>query len=377
MWFANGDNRRLNFNVAHGVKENRTPIKKLFFLNFVVLNLGGTIVKKIHRSLSYRAVALGVLCACASSVSAESICDLRYSVITDWGAGATHNVSFTYSGPEIEGWQLTWAFPGNEKIATLWGGFHTQDGQSIVVNNADWNGKIRAGSEVLVGFNINAPSGTLPAVLFNGVSCDGPTDEGDEDVVDDQQDQNNDNEDSDDGDNDAIESPWSLASDDSFLNYLTYKNISRAENNRFETLGGAIDEDGNASLIIDLNSVNTGVTIRDTRVRDLLFETSVFPTATVTLQIDPNLLDQLSVGEQRVVAVSAVLDLHGLLGVIDTQLSLQKVTTNKLMVQNVSPLLIRAADYSLESGIESLRQIANLQSISTTVPTDFVLFYQR
>ena len=46
------------------------------------------------------------------------------------------------------------------------------------------------------------------------------------------------------------------------------------------------------------------------------------------------------------------------------------------MVQNISPVLIKAADYALGTGIEALRDIAGLNAIGHTVPVDFTLYFE-
>lgn len=172
----------------------------------------------------------------------------------------------------------------------------------------------------------------------------------------------------------GIGGAYSLNEDDSYLNFITIKKTSTAEAHVFTSLSGAIDGNGTATLIIDLNSVNTNNTTRDPRMREILFETDVYPEATVTISNAVSLIPA-QVGVSQISEVSATVSLHGVEVNVETQLLVQRLANNRILVQNVAPLLVVAADYNLDGGVEALREVAGLSVISTTVPVDFVLFF--
>ncbi|MGB3621928.1 MAG: cellulose binding domain-containing protein [Ketobacter sp.] len=310
---------------------------------------------------------------------ADELCELSYNVVNDWGTGATHKINFTYNGPDVEGWQLTWTFPGSETILDLWGGAHQQSGNSVVVNNVSWNSTLSAGKNINVGFNIKNPSqGELPTLMLNGTTCD--TVDGSTPPVTPPQEPPEENPD------ETPEVPpvtppdmengsWTLDSDSSYFHFVSYKNQDKVESHSFERLSGSVAKNGSAVLEIDLNSVSTGNNTRDQRMRDMLFETAMHGTAVVSMDVDPDAMAQLNPGQRSTLNVNAALQLHGLETPLTTQLFVQRLTDTRYMVQNVSPVLVKASDYSLEAGIEALRQIAGLNAISTTVPVDFVLYY--
>lgn len=76
-----------------------------------------------------------------------------------------------------------------------------------------------------------------------------------------------------------------LDSQSPLLNFVSIKKVHVVETHRFESLSGAITDTGVATLVIDLNSVNTGIDIRNERMRNLLFETATFPQATASVDI--------------------------------------------------------------------------------------------
>ena len=108
----------------------------------------------------------------------------------------------------------------------------------------------------------------------------------------------------------SVLADWTLDNDDSSLTYVTTKANAAAEVNHFEYMSGSIDESGDALLEIDLNSVNTLVEIRDERMRDILFETANWPTATATMKVDMSDISSLGVGKTTAVTGEAILNMR-------------------------------------------------------------------
>lgn len=168
---------------------------------------------------------------------------------------------------------------------------------------------------------------------------------------------------------------WNLDSAASYLNFVTTKNTHNVEVHNFTRISGAIGSTGVATLAIDLTSVNTSVALRDERMRDLLFQTANFPTAMVTLNLPSGLLTGLAVGDTSEIQITASLDLHGVTSPVATKVSVQRLSATRIIVQNLSPIVVNAPDYSLTAGVEALRAAVGIASISTAVPVDFTLIY--
>jgi predicted alpha/beta-hydrolase family hydrolase len=113
----------------------------------------------------------------AQSASAAAGCRVDYSVGSQWPGGFNATVVVTNLGDPVNGWRLSWAFPGDERITQSWNGSHTQSGAQVTAVNAAWNGAISTGATVSFGFN--ATSGarpTSPSVFtLNGTACTGTT----------------------------------------------------------------------------------------------------------------------------------------------------------------------------------------------------------
>jgi polyisoprenoid-binding protein YceI len=173
----------------------------------------------------------------------------------------------------------------------------------------------------------------------------------------------------------ATTAAWTLDTTASYLNFVTTKNTHNVEVHNFTSINGEISAAGVATLTIDLSTVNTGVALRDERMRGLLFDVTNFPSATVTVAVPATLISSLAVGQSATTDISASLNLHGVTGTITTKVSVQKLSANRVLVQSLSPILVKAGDYALTDGVEALRAAVGIASISVAVPVDFALVF--
>lgn len=166
---------------------------------------------------------------------------------------------------------------------------------------------------------------------------------------------------------------WTLNNDQSTVSFVSVKKSNVMEAHHFKSLTGKLSNAGKFSLTIDLNSVDTAIAIRDQRMAKHLFETTQFAQANVSATLPTSLLTELTVDTTIKTNLSAQLSLHGQTMPISLMVSVTKLASGNLLVASIKPVIIKAADFGLVKGIETLRQLAGLPSISTTVPVSFVL----
>ncbi len=131
---------------------------------------------KHRRFLAIAAIALLVLAVLPlTSASAAAACSINYVVSNDWGTGASVDLTIINSGTTaINGWTLTWNFPGSQAITYLWNGSYTQAGTAVSVTNTDFNAVLLAGGgTAAIGFNMNYSGANAAPTNFvlNGVAC--------------------------------------------------------------------------------------------------------------------------------------------------------------------------------------------------------------
>lgn len=166
---------------------------------------------------------------------------------------------------------------------------------------------------------------------------------------------------------------WAIENDNSRLSFVSIKADTIAEVHHFQALEGGLSADGNFVLTIILASVETGIPIRNERMRELFFDTVQFPTATLTSSLDLSPLLDLAVGEQTTIAAEAQLELLGNSNTLTIESVVARLDANTLLVSSAQPVVVNAAEFGLTQGVEQLRAIAGLPSISPAVPVSFYL----
>jgi polyisoprenoid-binding protein YceI len=169
---------------------------------------------------------------------------------------------------------------------------------------------------------------------------------------------------------------WQIDPTNSQLSFISIKKINVAETHYFRNLQGSVDSHGQLTLAIDLASVDTNITVRDERMIEFLFETDVFTTATVSATIDTSEIDAIAEGASARLIISAVLDLHGEKQPLKMDVIVTRLVGAKLSVVSVQPVILNLSDYSLVSGVEKLRELAKLPTISHAVPVSFYLIFK-
>lgn len=166
---------------------------------------------------------------------------------------------------------------------------------------------------------------------------------------------------------------WKVDNAESKLSFVSTKKVNVAEVHSFEQLSGGLNAAGEFALSIDLNSVDTSIAIRNDRMKEFLFEVVDFPAAEITANIDTDKLNTLTVGQQLSETIEGKLQLHGQEQAMNFDVIVTKLADDTLFVVASKPLLLNVSDYQLVEGVEKLRELAGLPSISHAVPVSFYL----
>jgi len=167
---------------------------------------------------------------------------------------------------------------------------------------------------------------------------------------------------------------WELDGNRSTVQFMSVKNASVAELHHFRAITGGISDTGAAQVALDLDSVETLVPIRNQRMRELLFETVKFPAAMLRAEV-PESLSTLPMGETRDTSIEVEVDLHGVTHPYMTEVLVTRLNDGGLQVVISEPIVVKAADFGLDGGIDVLREVAGLKSISTAVPVSGQLVF--
>jgi len=170
---------------------------------------------------------------------------------------------------------------------------------------------------------------------------------------------------------------WDLKHQESSILYTTIKNADIAENNSFELFSGEVTNDGTVQIDIALNSVKTNVDTRDERMKKFVFKTDDYPSATITTRLSLTELETLETGGRKTVENEITVSLAGQTSNYDTAFTITRLGPNKALVESAAPIMVSADDFNLSDGVETLRGLAKLESITPVVPVTFSLIFKR
>lgn len=344
------------------------------------------IVSALTRALYATGLSLAI-----STLSINAYAGCQYIVDNQWGNGFAGKIRITNDGTTaIDGWSVSWQYAGDNRMTSNYNAIFSGS-NPYTASNLSWNKTIQPKQSVEFGVQGTKGSGAAEIPVVTGTACGAtPTpssmasskssapssipassSKSSSSIAPSSTPASSSRASS----SVANTAVWTLSTTDSYLNFITTKNTHNVEVHNFTGLSGDISSTGVATLTIDLNSVNTGVALRDQRMKDLLFETATYPTATVTLTVPSTVISSLSVGQDKATDISASLNLHGTTGTVTTKVSVQKLSNSRILVQTLAPVLVKAETYNLTAGVEALRAAVNIASISVAVPVDFALVF--
>jgi len=173
----------------------------------------------------------------------------------------------------------------------------------------------------------------------------------------------------------SVLADWTLDPARSHLTFISIKAKNVAEVHVFKEMSGSVGADGKVSVTLMLDSVDTLVPIRNERMREFLFETTDYKEAVLDATIDPEAISGMNTGDIATITAEGNLSLHGQVQQMTMVMQAAKVAEDTVMVAGVKPLVIDAAKFGMSEGVEKLREIAGLDSISNAVPVTYVMTF--
>ncbi|MGK0338632.1 MAG: hypothetical protein ACJAWF_003263 [Candidatus Azotimanducaceae bacterium] len=141
-------------------------------------------------------------------------------------------------------------------------------------------------------------------------------------------------------------------------------------------MSGIISEDGQARVIIDLDSVETLIPIRNERMRSLLFKTTEYSEAFVSVDLAMGKFNTLATGSSMMESLEVDVTISGVTAAVTVPVTVTR-SADSVIVSSIKPAVISAGNWGLMPGIEALRAIAGLTSITPTVPVSFTLKFDH
>ncbi|MET8160700.1 cellulose binding domain-containing protein [Sphaerisporangium sp. NPDC005289] len=87
-------------------------------------------------------------------------CAATIQTVNSWSGGFQSTVTVTAGTSAINGWTVTWTWPGSQTITQLWSGVRSGSGANVTVGNESWNGKLNGNAATTFGFTAGGSAAT-------------------------------------------------------------------------------------------------------------------------------------------------------------------------------------------------------------------------
>lgn len=169
---------------------------------------------------------------------------------------------------------------------------------------------------------------------------------------------------------------WQIA-ENSGIQFVSIKNNTIGEVSHFDMISGTVGDQGAVEVRVALDSVETSISIRNDRMKKMLFEVGLYPEALITAQLSPETMAALGSSSRAAVAVALQIDLHGQVVSKDAMLAVSATDAGGFSATTSEPILLNAAEFDLEDGVAALQSVAGLNAISRVIPVTVLLNFTK
>ncbi len=165
-------------------------------------------------------------------------------------------------------------------------------------------------------------------------------------------------------------------SNNSFVNFATIKKQFVVEPALISNISGNISKLGEIKIVVDLNSVDTNIGIRNTRLKNIFFNIAKFPKAIISAKIDPKVIKKIAYYKKMTIPAS--LEFYGAKKDIKLDILVAKVYRSHLLVSSIKPIVINANDYGIPNkNLLALAKTVGGLSISNKAGVNFVIAFKK
>lgn len=169
---------------------------------------------------------------------------------------------------------------------------------------------------------------------------------------------------------------WKTVGDESVIAFGSIKSNEFGEVHRFNEVVGQVNEKGAVALSIELGSVETNIDIRNERMIEHIFKTAD-AVATLSGEIDFDLVHDLKVGATTTVDFEGELSLAGVGADIETELFVARLTEDRVLVTTADMIMLSTDDLGINPGVDKLMALASLDGITRATPVTVRMLFEK
>ena len=173
---------------------------------------------------------------------------------------------------------------------------------------------------------------------------------------------------------DFLNQDWTLDPRQSHVWMQTTKQDTVVEKHQFTAVEGGVTRDGNATVKIELGSIDTSIDLRNVRMRFLLFETFKFPRAEISAQLNKARLG-LPVGSTVRYPLMLNVNMHGIANQIETTVQVTRTGDTTVSVATIEPIVVTAESFDFAKGLVKLSDAVGGIKIKPSAEITFSLVF--
>ena len=169
---------------------------------------------------------------------------------------------------------------------------------------------------------------------------------------------------------------WNAVPEQSRVAFGSVKKDTVGEVHHFNNVSGIVKEKGEMAITIDLSSVATNIDIRNERMGKFVFQENK-ATAVITGQIDMDEVNDMAVGDTKVVEIEAKLTFAGIENEIEANMLVARLSENKVLVTTEDFIMLSTEDLGIDAGIDKLMELAKLPGITRVTPVAIRMVFKK
>ena len=147
------------------------------------------------------------------------------------------------------------------------------------------------------------------------------------------------------------------------------------ETHQFAAVEGNVGKEGDVSIRIDLASLETGIDVRDVRMRFLMFETFKYPHALITAKLDKDKVRAISSETRIAYPLAFTLDMHGVKQEMKAQVWITRIGDTTVSVSTIQPIVVTTDSVGLSKNLAKLIEVIGGTPIASAASITFDLVF--
>lgn len=170
--------------------------------------------------------------------------------------------------------------------------------------------------------------------------------------------------------------PWESVNDKSLISFGSIKKDVVGEVHTFGETSGAVDNEGNVTISINLGSVETNIDIRNERMIKHVFK-ALDAKAELSGTVDMDDVNGLAVGATTETYFEGQITFAGVSSDVEADLFVARLSEDRVLVTTSNMIMLSTADLGVDEGIDKLKELASLSGITRVTPVTVRMVFEK